>query len=162
MFRVCEGEDYNLSVEFDSSPAPAILEWVVRSNDRRSQVSLREGERRRGYNVAKYYSVRDERYPDRYKADITFERLQALDMDANAQHTLKVGCRYIHDPRQPNNVVTKTSAKTVQTAREAKDREFSCQDEPISFKFNINCQCLSLPHTQILLKNWWSGLFAKF
>ena len=90
--RVCEGEDYNLSVEFDSSPAPAILEWVVRSNDRRSQVSLREGERRRGYSVAKYYSVRDERYPDRYKADITFERLQALDMDANAQHTLKVCC----------------------------------------------------------------------
>ena len=38
----------------------------------------------------KYYSVRDERYPDRYKADITFERLQALDKDANAQHTLKV------------------------------------------------------------------------
>ena len=54
------------------------------------QVTLREGERRRGYDVSKYYKVRDERFPDRYSADITFQRLQALDVDNNAQHILKV------------------------------------------------------------------------
>ena len=26
----CEGQDFRLEVEFDSSPAPAILEWVIR------------------------------------------------------------------------------------------------------------------------------------
>ena len=26
----CEGQDFRLELEFDSSPAPAILEWVVR------------------------------------------------------------------------------------------------------------------------------------
>ena len=28
--NVCVGSDYKLEVEFDSSPAPAILEWVIR------------------------------------------------------------------------------------------------------------------------------------
>ena len=46
-------------------PAPAILEWVIRSNDRRNQLTLREGERRRGYSVGKYRSVRDTRHQDR-------------------------------------------------------------------------------------------------
>ena len=61
----CEGQDFRLELEFDSSPAPAILEWVIRSNDRRNQVTLREGEQRRGYRVGKYRSVRDSKYPDR-------------------------------------------------------------------------------------------------
>ena len=62
---LCTGRDYSLDLEFDSSPAPAILEWVIRSNDRRNQLTLREGERRRGYSVGKYRSVRDTRHQDR-------------------------------------------------------------------------------------------------
>ena len=38
---------------------------LVRSNDRRNQLTLREGEQRRGYRVGKYRSVRDSRHPDR-------------------------------------------------------------------------------------------------
>ena len=63
--RACGGQDFRLELEFDSSPAPAILEWVIRSNDRRNQLTLREGERRRGYSVGKYRSVRDTRHQDR-------------------------------------------------------------------------------------------------
>ena len=84
------GEDYTLSVQFDSSPAPAILEWVIRSNDRRNQFTLREGERRRGYDASKYRGVRDERYPDRYEAELTFERIQQEDADRNVVHLLRV------------------------------------------------------------------------
>ena len=66
----CAGRDFRLELEFDSSPAPAILEWVVRSNDRRNQVTLREGEQRRGYRVGKYRSVRDTRHPDRLETRV--------------------------------------------------------------------------------------------
>ena len=53
-------------------------------------MTLREGERRRGYNVGKYQSVRNERFPNRYTADITFERMEQQDFDSNALHLLKV------------------------------------------------------------------------
>ena len=53
-------------------------------------MTLREGERRRGYNVGKYQSVRNERFPNRYTADITFERIEQQDFDSNALHLLKV------------------------------------------------------------------------
>ena len=38
---------------------------LVRSNDRRNQLTLREGEQRRGYRGGKYRSVRNSRHPDR-------------------------------------------------------------------------------------------------
>ena len=78
---LCTGRDYSLDLEFDSSPEPSSLEWVIRwvpgsssgqvrhlctrSNDRRDSVTLREGERRRGYRVAQLRSARDSRHPDR-------------------------------------------------------------------------------------------------
>ena len=88
--RMCVGSDYTLELEFDCKPQPDSIEWVVRMNDRRGQVTLREGERRRGYNVGRFQSVRDTRHPDRYRADITFEQLQQEDADINALHVLRV------------------------------------------------------------------------
>ena len=52
-----------------------------RSNDRRSSVVLREGERRRDYEAGRVESVRSSRYPDRFRADMEFLRLSEEDAD---------------------------------------------------------------------------------
>ena len=46
-----------------------LLSLMIRINDRRNQLTLREGEQRRGYRVGKYRSVRDSKHPDRSALD---------------------------------------------------------------------------------------------
>ena len=52
-----------------------------RSNDRRSSVVVREGERRRDYEAGRLESLRSSRYPDRFRADLAFSRVTEEDAD---------------------------------------------------------------------------------
>ena len=63
--RLCVGDYYSLELEFDSSPQPEDVEWTVRSNDRRGQVRLREGERRGDYEAGRLQSGQNSRNSDR-------------------------------------------------------------------------------------------------
>ena len=51
---------------------------------------VREGERRRDYEAGRLESVRNSRYPDRFRADLAFTRLTEEDTDFRTEHRLKV------------------------------------------------------------------------
>ena len=59
---------------------------MVRSNDRRNQLTLREGEQRRGYRVGKYRSVRDSRHPDRSPGHEMVTRFMCCDLQICGGH----------------------------------------------------------------------------
>ena len=86
---LCVGDFYNLVLEFDTSPQPRDVEWTVRSNDRRGQVRLREGERTGDYEAGRV-SVESSRNPDRYTASLAFNRVQQEDADYRTEHSLRV------------------------------------------------------------------------
>ena len=51
---------------------------------------LREGERRRDYEAGRLETVRSSRYPDRFRAELVFNRLTEEDTDYRTEHMLKV------------------------------------------------------------------------
>jgi len=87
---LCEGRDYELLVQFEASPEPDEVEWVMRANDNRRRTVVRAGDRRKTYDAERLEDISTRRQPDRYEARILMERVEAEDMSRRTEHQLKV------------------------------------------------------------------------
>merc|ERR1711915_652825 len=72
---LCENENYELVIQFDSNPAPRSAEWHIRNNDRRRKTSVREGNKRRNYDAEYVENIHNNHHPDRFEARLMIDRI---------------------------------------------------------------------------------------
>jgi len=130
---LCEDRDYEVVVQFEASPEPDEVEWVMRANDNRQRTVVRAGDRRKTYDAERLDDISSRRQPDRYEARILMERVEAADMGRRTEHQLKVH----------NSAGTTTFSITIDTDRSCLCRSSSSSSSSGSSCSGRNCDTQS-------------------
>lgn len=87
---LCRGQDFQMAIQFEASPEPSQVEWVMRANDGRRKTIVRAGDRRAGYDAERLEDISSRRQPDRFEARLLLEEVEEEDLAVRAEHQLRV------------------------------------------------------------------------